>query len=260
MELKDSLTLEEYEALPANVQIYYERNEDTGMAGVDISLNNVLRRGGYLSTQNRLKNELQELKSSLERYRKIAEKPETLEAQLNKLKEFESRQGEDEGDIDKKINEIRVASEKRMSEELEKQQAAYKQQLSVLETENEAQKDQLSQIKLWEQLTALAPDLKPKYHDIFKASHLNLFTLDENEQLKLSGTDPESLINTPTKKVESIRKEYPEMFLKPKEMEFSPYEQSQTQNRGNAQQASNEFQQALRAGDVEAILAAQARM
>lgn len=260
MELQDTVTLEEYEALPATFQIYYERNEDTGTAAVDLSLNNVLKRGGYSGTQNKLRNELTELRANLDKYRGLAETPEQLTDRLKTLEALEAAQANGGEDINKKIEEIRLTSDKRLNEELEKQGSTYKQKIAELEAENKAHQNQLTQIRLWDELTSLAPDLKPKYHEIFKASHLGLFTLDENGKIKLSGTDPESLINTPAKKIESIRKEYPELFLGQKEMELSPYNLQGQGNRGSTSNADADYQKALQTGNVDAMLAAQGRM
>jgi hypothetical protein len=257
MELPDQITLEEFDRLPVATQIYYQKNVDAGVATVDIALNNVLQRGGYTTSQKALKAQLAEITSELDKYKSFAPNPTELSEKIKNWEELEASQVAGNDDFKKKLDEIKAASEKRLTDELAKKDNSFKQMLADLEEKNRLYSEQIRNIQLWEGIAKLAPDLKPKYVPTFKDSFLKLFTLDEDNSLKLTGTDPESLINTPAKKMDSIRKEFPELFLSAKEVEFSPYN---PQNKSKEESAKTDFQQALARKDVEGMLAAQRRM
>ncbi len=259
MELPDQVTLEEYDKLPAATQIYYQKNNDAGVATVDIALNNVLLRGGYTATQKALKAQVTEMTSVLDKYKSFAPTPSELSEKIKNWEALEASQVAGNDDFNKKLAEIKMASEKRVNEELAKKDSSFKQTLAELEEKNRLYSEQIRGIQLWEGISKLAPDLKPKFVQSFKDSFLKLFTLDENDNsLKLTGTDPESLINTPAKKLDSIRKEFPELFISAKDNEFSPY--SKNSNASPQSSVKSDYEEAVRNRDVIAMRSAQRRM
>jgi hypothetical protein len=259
VELPDQVTLDEYEKLPAATQIYYQKNNDAGVATVDIALNNVLQRGGYTAAQKALKTQVSEMTSVLDKYKSFAPTPTDLSEKIKNWEALEASQVAGDGDFKKKLEEIKTASEKRLTDELAKKDNSFKQSLAELEEKNRLYSEKLRGIQLWEGISKLAPDLKPKYAQAFKDSFLNLFTLDETDNsLKLTGTDPESLINTPAKKMDSLRKEFHEMFLSAKDSEFSPY--SKNSNAPPQSSVKSDYEEAVKNRDVIAMRSAQRRM
>lgn len=259
MELPDKITLKEYDGLPATTQVFYKKSDDEN-ATLDLGLNNILQRGGYSASQNKLKSQVDELSTVLNKFKALADTPETLTEKIQRLEALEASQVNGNEDLKKKIDEIKIASEKRLNEELLKQGTGLKNVIAELEGKNKSYYEQIQGIKLWEEISKLAPDLKPKYHQTFKDSLLKLFTLDDDAKLKLAGTDPESLINTPAKKMDSLRKEFSELFL-PADGGggFSPYNKHQGGGL-TANSAKNDYIEAVKNRDVNAMRAAQRRM
>lgn len=256
MDLPDKVTLEEYDGLPATTQIFYKKTDEN--ATLDLGLNNILQRGGYTATQGKLKNQVDELSTVLNKFKALADTPETLAEKIQNLEALEASQVNGNEDLKKKIDEIKIASEKRLNDELLKQGTSLKKAIAELEEKNKLYQEQIHGIRLWEEISKLAPDLKPKYHQTFKESLLKLFTLDDDAKLKLAGTDPESLINTPAKKMDSLRKEFSELFLSSAGGEFSPYNKHQNELMVNS--AKIDYQEAVKNRDVNAMRAAQRRM
>ena len=129
MELPDQITLEEFDRLPVATQIYYQKNVDAGVATVDIALNNVLQRGGYTTSQKALKAQLAEITSELDKYKSFAPNPTELSEKIKNWEELEASQVAGNDDFKKKLDEIKAASEKRLTDELAKKDNSFKQTL-----------------------------------------------------------------------------------------------------------------------------------
>lgn len=256
MDLPDQITLDEYEALPPTTQIYYKKSDE--IANLDLGLNGVLQRGGYTATQAKLSKQVNDLSSVLNKFKEFADSPEILAEKIQELESLKLGQINGDENFKKAVDEIKVASEKRLNDELLKQGTSLKGVIAELEEKNKLYSQQIQEIQLWEKISELAPDLKQKFYQTFKDSFLKLFALDDDGKLKLAGTDPESLINTPSKKMESLRKEYPELFSSVVGgNEFSPYNKT---SKSKTDSAKNDYYEAIKNRDVSAMLAAQRRM
>lgn len=259
MQLEDQLSKEAYDQLSGPERVYYSLDAANGLAHLDLRLNNVIQRSG-LDKSKELAEKNKNLEVLLKDYQEFAETPEELAGKIKKWQDIEAIHSTEDNDLNQQIASLKEASDRKLAEELTKQSNVFKQKITELEKQNQEYATTINSINLWNKIQEIAGDLKPKFHQTFRDSFLKDFCLDEDGNLTLAGNDPESLLSKPAVKIDELRKKFPELFEQSQQQDFPSYNGNSRMSRDEARRAKEDYNNALKDGNVMAMRVAQQRI